>query len=55
LPCLLVGPLCPGFTRGTQWLVWRFETDSTLGDAISGGLGRFPECLEGIMLETGRG
>ena len=23
-----------GFTRGTQWLVWKFESDSTLGDAL---------------------
>ncbi len=23
-----------GFTKGTQWLVWRFESDSTLGDAV---------------------
>ncbi len=23
-----------GFTRGTQWLVWKFESDSTLGDAM---------------------
>ncbi|CAL8467457.1 g6995 [Coccomyxa elongata] len=40
-----------GFTRGTQWLVWKFESDSTLGDAMQGSLGaRFPECLEEIML-----
>ena len=24
-----------GFTKGTQWLVWKFESDSTLGDALS--------------------
>ena len=23
-----------GFTRGTQWLMWRFESDSTLADAL---------------------
>lgn len=23
-----------GFTKGTQWLVWKFESDSTLGDAL---------------------
>ena len=31
-----------GFTPGTQWLVWKFESDSTLGDALSGLLGPFP-------------
>ncbi|CAK0787333.1 hypothetical protein CVIRNUC_010551 [Coccomyxa viridis] len=40
-----------GFTKGTQWLVWKFESDSTLGDALSGSLGaKFPESLEEIML-----
>lgn len=39
-----------GFTPGTQWLVWKFESDSTLGDALSGLLGPFPGCLAGIML-----
>lgn len=24
------------FTRGTQWLVWRFESDATLADAMAG-------------------
>jgi hypothetical protein len=23
-----------GFTKGTQWLVWKFESDSTLADAL---------------------
>ena len=23
-----------GFIKGTQWLVWKFESDSTLGDAM---------------------
>ena len=39
---------------GTQWLVWRFETDSTLADALSGSLGRFPECLEDMFLSSRR-
>ena len=39
-----------GFTPGTQWLVWKFESDSTLGDALSGLLGPFPGCLAEIML-----
>ena len=39
-----------GFTPGTQWLVWKFESDSTLGDALSGLLGGFPSGLAEIML-----
>jgi hypothetical protein len=31
-----------GFTRGTQWLMWRFETDTTLSEALDGLLGPFP-------------
>jgi hypothetical protein len=31
-----------GFTSGSQWLVWKFESDATLGDAIGGDLGPFP-------------
>ena len=31
-----------GITSGSQWLVWRFESDSTLGDACDGQLGPFP-------------
>lgn len=23
-----------GFIKGTQWLVWKFESDSTLSDAV---------------------
>lgn len=23
-----------GFIQGTQWLVWKFESDTTLGDAM---------------------
>ena len=33
-----------GFTKGTQWLVWKFESDSTLGDALSV---RVPQSLLG--------
>jgi serine/threonine protein kinase len=39
-----------GIVAGTQWLVWRFESDATLGDACSGALGSFPECLAPLML-----
>lgn len=39
-----------GFAAGSQWLVWRFETDATLGDALVGALGPFPEVLSEIML-----
>ncbi|CAG9465374.1 unnamed protein product [Pedinophyceae sp. YPF-701] len=39
-----------GFTKGTEWLVWSFESDSTLQDAIAGGLGPWPSALEEIML-----
>ncbi|EFN51112.1 hypothetical protein CHLNCDRAFT_28384 [Chlorella variabilis] len=39
-----------GITSGSQWLVWKFESDSTLGDACDGTLGPFPDCLSGIML-----
>lgn len=30
-----------GFTKGTQWLVWKFESDSTLADALSVGFPLF--------------
>ncbi|KAI3427321.1 hypothetical protein D9Q98_010238 [Chlorella vulgaris] len=39
-----------GITSGSQWLVWKFESDSTLGDACEGALGPFPDSLSGIML-----
>lgn len=39
-----------GFNAGSQWLVWRFESDATLADACDGRLGKFPECLAPIML-----
>ena len=34
-----------GITSGSQWLVWRFESDSTLADACDGALGPFPVSL----------
>ncbi|KAF5826708.1 protein kinase [Dunaliella salina] len=34
------------FSRGSQWLVWKFESDATLGNALDGQLGSFPACLE---------
>lgn len=55
--CLLLGSHCaclsavtwvPG--AGTQWLIWKYESDSTLGDATSGALGPFPECLAPYFL-----
>lgn len=30
--------------------VWKFESDSTLADALSGKLGQWPEDIEDIML-----
>ena len=30
--------------------MWRFESDATLGDAIAGQLGEFPDCLGDILL-----
>lgn len=38
------------FTKGSQWLVWKFESDATLGDALDGRLGAFPACLEEFVL-----
>jgi len=34
-----------GFIQGTQWLVWKFESDSTLGDAMQAS-----DALLGMML-----
>jgi len=42
-----------GFTKGTRWLVWVFESDSTLADALEGRLGSFPESLS-VILFRGR-
>jgi len=42
-------PLPPSRTQGTQWLVWRFESDSTLADALDGALGPFPDTLEQLL------
>lgn len=39
-------------SKGTQWLVWRFESDSTLADALDGAFGRFPECLERLLFKN---
>ena len=39
-----------GFTKGTQWLAWDFESDCTLGDALEGGIGSFPEALEDVVM-----
>jgi hypothetical protein len=44
---------------GGQWLVWRFESDSTLADAMDGLLGPWPGALADLVLgperEAGRG
>jgi len=47
-----------GFSKGERWLVWDFESDATLGTALCGDLGEFPECVEDIVLSPlslGRG
>ena len=31
-----------GFIQGTQWLVWKFESDTTLGDAMQASI----DCYE---------
>ncbi|KAG1681303.1 hypothetical protein FOA52_007349 [Chlamydomonas sp. UWO 241] len=40
------------FDEGSQWLVWKFESDSTLADALDGVLGEFPYSVENLV--TGR-
>jgi len=35
-----------GYDRDSQWLVFKYESDITLADAIEGRLGQYPECLE---------
>ena len=48
-------PTARGFARGgNQWLVWRFESDATLADALNGALGPFPACLGPLLLDKGR-
>ena len=39
-------------TAGTQWLVWNFESDSTLGAAVEGRLGSFPACISEFFLSN---
>jgi serine/threonine protein kinase len=39
-----------GIIAGSQWLVWKFESDATLADACNGSLGPFPECLAPAVL-----
>ena len=38
------------YGAGTQWLIWRYESDSTLADALAGNVGVFPECLAPYIL-----
>ena len=38
------------FVKGSQWLVWKFESDSTLGDALDGLIGEFPYGLEPFVM-----
>eukprot|EP00887_Chlorella_sp_A99_P007082 scaffold2.g7082.t1 len=35
---------------GSQWLVYRFESDATLADALNGALGPFPEAVAELVL-----
>lgn len=42
LGCFRASGTQGGITSGSQWLVWKFESDSTLGDACDGKLGSFP-------------
>ena len=35
-----------GFDKGTQWLVFKYESEYTLADLVGGKLGTFPDCLE---------
>jgi hypothetical protein len=39
-----------GIIAGSQWLVWKFESDATLADACNGSLGQFPGCLAPAVL-----
>lgn len=39
-------------TAGSQWLVWNFQSDSTLAAAIEGRLGQFPACLSEYYLQN---
>lgn len=38
------------FVAGSQWLIWKFESDATIADALVGNIGPFPEALGDIML-----
>ena len=31
---------------GSRWLVWKYEGQWTLAEALDGALGQFPYCLE---------
>ena len=42
-----------GFVAGSQWLVWNFESDATLADAVEGPLGAFPDCIQEYILRNG--
>jgi hypothetical protein len=39
-----------GFTKDTQWLVWDYESDCTIADALEGKIGTFPGDVEEIVL-----
>ncbi|GMH32272.1 hypothetical protein BSKO_00106 [Bryopsis sp. KO-2023] len=41
-----------GITAGTQWLVWSYESDSTLGDAVEGRLGKFPNAVADLFVRN---
>lgn len=47
----VAAPTPPTPSPHTLTQVWKFESDSTLADALSGNLGQWPEDIEEIMLK----
>jgi len=39
-----------GFVSGAEWMVWQFESDSTLKDALDGTLGKFPGSIADLFV-----
>ena len=52
-PCWSAEQSEGGFVAGSQWLVWSFESDATLSDAVEGPLGSFPDCIQEYVLKNG--
>lgn len=50
IPC--IEQSAGGITAGTQWLIWSYESDSTLEDAIDGRLGVFPQSLADLFVRN---